>query len=274
MRFGWKSSRRRVKLAPGRRSHGLPWQNPDMNRPALLLLSILLLLAACAHVDVVAPAQPRVLVFTKTAGWRHESLPAAVAALQRLGDKEGIAVDHSEDATDFNPANLSRYRAVVFASTTGDVLDETQQATMETFVRNGGGFMGIHAAADTEYDWPWYGQLVGAWFKSHPPGLQASRVLFEGQQDGAPAKWSVTDELYNYRDNPRGRVQVLATVQEADYEGGTMGHDHPIAWCHAFDGGRAWYTGLGHEARMYADPAFIWQLTQGLRYATGISEAC
>ena len=221
-----------------------------------------------------ATEAPRVLVFTKTTGWRHESLPAAVAALQRLGEKEGIAVDHSEDAADFNPANLARYRAVVFASTTGDVLDGTQQAAMETFVRNGGGFMGIHAAADTEYDWPWYGELVGAWFKSHPPGLQTSRVVFEGQQDGAPGQWSVTDELYNYRDNPRGHVQVLATVQEADYTGGTMGKDHPIAWCHAFDGGRAWYTGLGHEARMYADPVFVWQLTQGLRYVAGVAESC
>ena len=221
-----------------------------------------------------ATEAPRVLVFTKTAGWRHESLPTTIAALQRLGEKEGIAVDATEDATEFNTANLARYRAVVFASTTGDVLDDAQQAAMETFVRNGGGFMGIHAAADTEYEWPWYGELVGARFESHPPGLQTSRVLFEGLQPGAPAAWVVTDELYNYRTNPRARVQVLATVQESDYEGGTMGEDHPIAWCHAFDGGRAWYTGLGHEARMYEDPGFLWQLTQGLRYAVGVSGAC
>lgn len=221
-----------------------------------------------------ATETPRVLVFTKTAGWRHESLPTTIAALQRLGEKEGITVDHTEDATEFNTANLARYRAVVFGSTTGDVLDATQQAAMETFVRSGGGFMGIHAAADTEYDWPWYGELVGAWFKSHPPGLQTSRVVFEGGPRDAPTAWTVTDELYNYRSNPRTRVQVLATVQESDYEGGTMGQDHPIAWCHGFDGGRAWYTGLGHEAALYADPVFVWQLTQGLRYAAGVSGTC
>lgn len=221
-----------------------------------------------------ATEAPRVLVFTKTAGWRHEALPTVVAALQRLGAQEGMAVDATEDATEFNTANLARYRAVVFASTTGDVLDDAQQAAMETFVRNGGGFMGIHAAADTEYEWPWYGELVGAWFESHPPGLQTSRVLFEGLQPDAPAAWTVTDELYNYRSNPRTRVQVLATVQESDYEGGTMGKDHPIAWCHAYDGGRAWYTGLGHEAGMYEDPIFLWQLTQGLRYATGVAGTC
>ena len=234
-----------------------------------MLLSALL---SCGHVPVTET--PRVLVLTKTAGWRHESLPTTIAALQRLGEKEGIAVDATEDANDFNTANLARYRAVVFASTTGDVLDDAQQAAMETFVRNGGGFMGIHAAADTEYEWPWYGELVGAWFKSHPPGLQTTRVMFEYAPPSASQAWTVTDEIYNYRDNPRARVQVLATVQESDYEGGTMGKDHPIAWCHAFDGGRAWYTGLGHEARMYEDPGFLWQLTQGLRYAAGVSETC
>lgn len=134
--------------------------------------------------------------------------------------------------------------------------------------------MGIHAAADTEYDWPWYGELVGAWFKSHPPGLQTSRVRFEGEHADAPKVWTVTDELYNYRSNPRERVQVLATVQEADYHGGTMGTDHPIAWCHPFDGGRAWYTGLGHGIALYEDPVFLAQLRHGLRYAAGISARC
>ena len=234
-----------------------------------MLLSALL---SCGHVP--ATEVPRVLVFTKTAGWRHDSLPSAIAALQRLGEKEGIAVDATEDAGAFNSANLARYRAVIFASTTGDVLDDAQQAAMETFVRNGGGFMGIHAAADTEYDWRWYGELVGAWFKSHPPGLQTTQVVFEYTPPSASQAWTVTDEIYNYRDNPRARVQVLATVQESNYEGGTMGEDHPIAWCHAFDGGRAWYTGLGHEARMYEDPTLLWQLTQGLRYAAGVSETC
>jgi type 1 glutamine amidotransferase len=244
-----------------------------MRRPALILLSILLL-ALCVQASASMAPRTRVLVFTKTTGWRHDSIHTAVAALQRLGAQEGMQVDHSEDAHDFNARDLTRYQAVVFANTTLDVLDAEQQAAMEGFVRAGGGFMGIHAAADTEYDWPWYGELVGAWFKSHPPGLQTSRVLFEGEDVEAPKDWTVTDELYNYRDNPRGRVQVLATVQEADYEGGTMGADHPIAWCHAFDGGRAWYTGLGHGIGLYADPVFLAQLRRGLRYAAGISAGC
>jgi type 1 glutamine amidotransferase len=231
-------------------------------------------LALCLQASASVAPRARVLVFTKTSGYRHDSIPTAIAALQRVGAEAGMRVDRSENAADFNAKNLARYQAVVFASTTLDVLDEQQQAAMEGFVRAGGGFMGIHAAADTEYDWPWYGELVGAWFKSHPPGLQTSRVLFEGDAADAAKDWSVTDELYNYRSNPRGQVQVLATVREADYTGGTMGEDHPIAWCHAFDGGRAWYTGLGHEIKLYQDPVFLAQLRRGLDYAAGISTHC
>lgn len=238
-----------------------------------VLLIALVALALCLEALATQP-QPRVLVFTKTTGWRHDSIPTAVAALQRLGAQEGLAVDHSEDADDFNENNLQRYRAVIFASTTGDVLDARQQAVMENFVRSGGGYMGVHSAADTEYEWPWYGELVGAWFKSHPPGLQTTRVVFE--RDGMPTdvKWTVTDEIYNYRSNPRESVRVTATVQENDYQGGSMGSDHPIAWCHAYDGGRAWYTGLGHDGKLYGDPRFEAQLISGLRYASGMSDDC
>lgn len=244
-----------------------------MRLPIPTLLTALLSLAFCLDAAATQP-QPRVLVFTKTTGWRHDSIPTAVAALQRLAAQEGLAVDHSEDAAVFNEKNLHRYRAVIFASTTGDVLDATQQAAMESFVRAGGGYMGVHSAADTEYDWPWYGELVGAYFKSHPPGLQTTKVVFE--QDGKPtaSAWTVTDEIYNYRSNPRSAVQVTATVDERDYQGGTMGADHPIAWCHSYDGGRAWYTGLGHDIKLYADPQFEAQLRRGLRYTVRLSDEC
>ena len=233
----------------------------------------LLSLALCLNAAAAQP-QPRVLVFSKTAGFRHDSIPTAVAALQRLGAQEGMKVDHSEDPADFNEKNLKRYRAVVFASTTGDVLDAAQQKAMEGFVRAGGGYVGVHAAADTEYDWPWYALLEGAYFKSHPPGLQTTKVVFEHDGVATGTAWTVTDEIYNYRSNPRNAVQVTATVDERDYKGGTMGADHPIAWCHSYDGGRAWYTGLGHEATLYADPQFEAQLRRGLRYATRESEDC
>ncbi|RPE77240.1 ThuA domain-containing protein [Vulcaniibacterium tengchongense] len=236
--------------------------------------ALLLSLALCAGVPEAAAAD-RVLVFTRTEGWRHDSIPAAVDTLRRLGDELGLRVDHSEDPGAFAPANLARYRVVVFASTTGDVLDDAQQAAMEGFVRGGGGFVGIHSAADTEYGWPWYGGLVGAYFRRHPPGLQTARVRFETPgvlTDGEA--WRVTDELYDFRRNPRGQVRVIATLDTRDHTRGGMGPDHPIAWCHAYGGGHAWYTGLGHDEAVYADPVFRRHLARGLRYAAGAAEGC
>jgi type 1 glutamine amidotransferase len=112
-----------------------------------------------------APARAdgeRVLLFSKTAGFRHDSIPAAIAALRSLGEANGYLVDATEDASAFTPASLSRYRAVVFLLTTGDILDGPQQDALMGFVRAGGGWMGVHSASDTEYGWPWYGGLVGA----------------------------------------------------------------------------------------------------------------
>ncbi len=163
---------------------------------------------------------------------------------------------------------------MVFASTNGDVLDGAQQAALQRFVRAGGGFLGVHAAPDTEHDWPWYGELVGARCGDHPPGLQATTVQPERGGAAQDAAWAIEDEIYNFRRNPRGQVQVLATVDEALYAGGRMGDDHPIAWCRPFDGGRSWYTGLGHAAAVYARPEFRSQLRQGLRYVTGLSPDC
>lgn len=228
---------------------------------------------AAATADAAAPA--RILVFTRTAGFRHDSIPVAVDTLRALAGEAGLSVEHSEDAALFDDDALTRYRAVVFASTTGDVLDAAQQAAFERYVRAGGGYLGVHSAADTEHDWPWYGELAGAWFASHPPGLQTSRVAFadDAMPEGGAA-WRITDELYNYRRNPRAHVSVVATIDERDYDGGTMGADHPIAWCHARFGGRAWYTGLGHDAAVYADPVYRAHLLRGLRYVTRQAEGC
>jgi type 1 glutamine amidotransferase len=226
--------------------------------------------ASAAH----AEAAGRVLVFTKTAGWRHDSIPTAVATLRRLSTEVVLVADHTEDAGDFTPANLARYRVVVFASTTGDVLDAKQQRAFEQFVERGGGFVGVHAAADTEYDWPWYGRLVGAYFLSHPPGLQATLVQPERDGKRVGAAWPIRDELYNYRSNPRQQVRVIDTIDEARYEGGTMGKDHPITWCHAVKRGRSWYTGLGHDEAVYANPNFLARVRGGLAYAAGITTDC
>ena len=221
------------------------------------------------------PSPARVLVFTATRGWRHDSIPDAVDALRALVAADGLEMVHSEDPAQFDDANLRGFRTVVFANTTHDVLDDSQQAALERFVRGGGGFVGIHSAADTEYGWPWYGELVGAWFESHPPGLQTTDVRFEpAHRVPALDGWRVTDEIYSFRRNPRPFVDVIATVDGRMFEGGTMGADHPIAWCHARFGGRAWYTALGHDRATYADPRFREHLRRGLRYAGGRADDC
>ena len=218
----------------------------------------------------------RVLVFSRTAGFRHDSIPEGVAAIRDLGTSNGFTVDATEDANAFTSRNLRRYDAVVFLSTTGDVLDPAGQRAFEGYIRHGGGYVGIHAAADTEYDWAFYGGLAGAYFQSHP-AIQPATVVTEDRAhpstSGLPPTWNRTDEWYNYRSNPRERVHVLASLDESSYTGGTMNGDHPIAWCQDYQGGRAFYTGFGHTKESYADPAFRGHLLGGIRYAIGDAQA-
>ncbi|MFJ8660710.1 ThuA domain-containing protein [Streptomyces sp. NPDC093795] len=214
----------------------------------------------------------RVLVFSRTAGFRHDSIGTGITALKELGAQNGITVDATEEPRQFTTNNLARYDAVVFLSTTGDVLDAAQQAAFENYVSTGGGYMGVHAAADTEYDWSFYGGLVGAHFHSHPQ-IQPATVRVEDHDHPATAHldgpWQRTDEWYNYRTNPRGQARILATLDETTYQGGTMKGDHPIAWCQTYGGGRSFYTGGGHTKESYTEPAFRQHLLGGLQYATG-----
>jgi type 1 glutamine amidotransferase len=223
----------------------------------------------------------RVLLFSRTAGFRHDSIPTAIAALTELQDRGGFVVEATEDPAQFSAANLARFRVVVFLLTTGDVLDDGQQAAFEGWIAAGGGYLGVHSAADTEYDWPFYGALVGAYFKAHP-AIQAASVKIEVTDHpatvGLPSPWSRSDEWYDFRTNPRAAVEVLATVDESTYAGATMGTtmgttmggDHPIAWSHATAaGGRALYTAMGHTQASYADPAFRQHLVGALRWVAG-----
>ncbi|MFE1459775.1 ThuA domain-containing protein [Streptomyces nigra] len=225
-----------------------------------------------------AAADPayRILVFSKTAGFRHSSIDEGIAALRDLGAANNFTVTATEDAGAFTTANLSQYRAVVFLSTTGDVLAGAQQTALEQYMGAGGGYVGVHAAADTEYDWPFYEGLAGALFQSHP-AIQPATVKVEDRSHDATAHlgrtWQRTDEWYNYRTNPRSSAHVLASLDESSYSGGTMSGDHPIAWCKDYAGGRAFYTGGGHTEESYADPAFRRHLLGGVRWAAGLTQA-
>jgi type 1 glutamine amidotransferase len=224
-----------------------------------------------------APVLENVLVFTRTLGFRHDSIAAGVEAIRALGQAGGFEVQNSEDPTVFSDAGLAPYDVVVWLSTTADVLGPEQELAFQRFIQAGGGWVGVHAAADTEYDWPWYGQLLGggAYFVSHPV-IQSVEVVVEGGEHAStahlPARFSFEDELYNYRENPRAATTVLMTLDESSYQPGAdaMGADHPIAWYHEFDGGRAWYTGFGHRTELYQDPLFTQHLLGGIRWAAGV----
>lgn len=223
-----------------------------------------------------APDAPRfsVLVFSKTHpdGYRHASIPDGVAAFRSLGEQHYFDVTATEDASVFTSDALHTYDAVVFLNTSGDVLDAQQQEAFETYIQRGGGFMGVHGAAATEYDWAWYGGLVGAFFDDHPE-IQEATVRVENDAHPStlhlPPAWSRTDEWYNYRTDPTDSVEVLLTLDETTYDGGTMGDTHPIAWMRTYDSGRSFYTGLGHTEEAYTDPLFRRHLLEGLEWAAG-----
>lgn len=219
---------------------------------------------------------PKILVFSKTMGFRHGSIPAGQVAIQQLGAENGYEVELSENDSIFTDEQLSKYDAVVFLSTTGNVLNHYQEAAFERFIQAGGGFVGIHAATDTEYDWGWYGKLVGAYFLSHPHNQEAT---FKVEDKSFPAtahlagdSWIRTDELYNFKKiNPD--INVILSIDESTYEGGANGDFHPMSWYHEYDGGRSFYTALGHTDESYKEPEFVEHLKQGIAYAMGDNNA-
>ena len=241
----------------------------------------------------------RALVFSKTAAFRHDSIPQGIAAVQSLGNQYGFQVDATEDASLFRDDVLSHYDVVIWMSTTGDVLTDTQQAAFERFIKAGGGYAGVHSSTDTEYTWPWYGQLVGAYFRNHPAGTPTATVVREDKTDPSTSflqdRWQRTDEWYNFQSpvnpvvngggvdySPRATsgTHVLLTMDESTYaeDDGTdtADDDHPISWCRKFDGGRMWYTGMGHTQASFSEADFLKHMLAGIEIAAGVqtSNAC
>ncbi|WP_276348206.1 ThuA domain-containing protein [Daejeonella sp. JGW-45] len=242
-----------------------------MKNSTLILFSTGILLSLLSFRMLTQTSKPRILVFSKTPEYRHESIAAGKAAIMKLGREQGFSVDTTEDGRYFTEDSLKKYKTVVFLNTTGNILNTPQQIAFERYIQAGGGYAGIHAAADTEYDWPWYGKLVGGYFASHPK-IQAAVINVVDRTNAAsshlPKKWKRTDEWYNYK-NLNPDVKVLAYLDESSYEGGQNGTNHPISWYHAFDGGRAFYTGMGHTDETFSDPLFLKHLLGGIKYAMG-----
>ena len=223
---------------------------------------------AVTHQDV------RILVYTNTNGYRHKSIEKGVTTLRELAAKQGFSIMHTEDSLLFNPESLSEYQLVIFLSTTGDVLSAEQEKAFQSYMREGGNFMGIHAATDTEYDWSWYGDLVGAYFESHPDQQEARLEVINPEHPSTehlPESWKHFDEWYNFKEIREG-LNVLIKLDETSYEGGNNGDFHPIAWYREFEGGRMFYTGLGHTEAAYEDEKFRKHLLGGMLYCLGKSE--
>jgi cytochrome c len=231
-------------------------------------------LASCSG----GSGKAKVLVFSKTVGYHHESIADGMAAIQKLGVANNFDVDTSTNSELFTDDSLKNYATVIFLSTTMDVLNNYQEAAFERFIQAGGGFVGIHAAADTEYEWGWYGRLVGAYFLDHPgmkdtfPNVQQGILNVVDKANEAtkhlPENWTRTDEYYSYK-NISKDIKVLMKIDEKSYHGGHNGDDHPMAWYHDFDGGRAFYTALGHTKESYTEDNFLKHLLGGIKYAIG-----
>jgi len=229
---------------------------------------VLLLLTGCAK---KRSGKPRVLVFSKTAGYHHESIPDGLVAIQKLGTENNFDVDTTSDASWFIEDSLKNYSAVVFLCTTGDVFNQYQENDFERYIQAGGGFVGVHAATDTEYDWGWYTKLVGAQFSDHPQIQDAKLNVINKDHASTkhlPETWNRKDEWYSFK-KVNKETKVLVKIDEASYQGGSDMGDHPMAWFHNYDGGRAFYTALGHTKESYSEEAFLQHLLGGIQYAIG-----
>jgi type 1 glutamine amidotransferase len=223
--------------------------------------------------------KPKVLVFCLTKGFHHQSIPDGIAAIQKLGKENNFDVDTTTDPNMFADDTLKDYSAVIFLSPTGDVLDDRQEAAFERYIQAGGGYVGVHAAADCEYDWSWYGKLVGGYFYDHPGIHDTAHNVQQGvlnvidQGNNAtkalPKEWKRTDEFYSFKNFDSANVHVLITIDESSYHGGLRMGYHPMTWYHEYDGGRAFYTALGHTKESYTEPEYLKLLLGGIEYAIG-----
>lgn len=247
------------------------------SRRSCLVVLTALLFAGCGSDAAVPPTQFDVLVFSKTEGYRHASIPDGIDALREMGREHGFGVTATEDAALFTPDTLRAYAAVVFLNTSDDVLDEEQEAAFQQYIRQGGGFVGVHAASDTEYEWPWYNRLVGAYFDGHPSVQEASIAVADSTHPSTrmlPDPWVRTDEWYSFH-SVQDSIEVLLRLDEDSYDledAPAMGAEHPIAWYRTFEGGRSWYTALGHTAASYEEPLFRAHLLGGIQWAAGEAE--
>jgi type 1 glutamine amidotransferase len=224
----------------------------------------------CKNLKVSSKKQPHVVVFSKTEWYRHQSIEAGILSIQKLGAENGFLVDATEDS-DTLVSNIKKYDAVIFLSPSGEIFTDTQQELFKEYIQQGGGFVGIHGATTAEYEWEWYGKMIGAYFDNHPQKQDATIHIVNHKHPATSFlknTWKTFDEWYNFNKLSTD-IRVLMTLDETSYTGGKHGDYHPIAWYHEYDGGRIFYTALGHGEKSYSDPLFLKHILGGINYAIG-----
>lgn len=225
-----------------------------------------------AVTHAVEESRGNILIFSKTGGFRHEAIEPGREALTEWANRRGYTTTVTEDADYFTAGNLARHEVVVFMNTSETIFEDDHREAFQEYIRNGGGYVGVHAASDTEYDWPWYGELVGAYFANHPPGVFEAEVRLVDPDHIStymlPERWVRIDEWYNFREIPQ-HVNVLLEMDTGSYEGSDHPGNHPISWYHEYDGGRAFYTGFGHSIESFSERLFMKHLWGGIQYAMG-----
>ncbi|MES2443901.1 MAG: ThuA domain-containing protein [Pseudomonadota bacterium] len=242
-----------------------------------LLRLLLLLIGAAAIVGPAAAAarHPHVLIFSYSTGYRHASIEAGVAAVKAMGERAGMTMVASADPDIFSEAGLKAFDAIVFVSNTtkpkepeSEWFTGTRRDALQAFVHRGGGIVGIHAAADSHYNWPWFGRLMGGRFVRHPQGTPEGVVTIVDSKHpstkGLARSVKRVDEWYYYDDfNPQVRLLVVLDPQSI---GEKDVNPNPMSWSQEFEGGRVFYTGMGHTPESYAEPWFLKHLEGGLNW--------
>ena len=221
-------------------------------------------------------APSSILVFSKTGGFRHTSIEKGIEALKKMGGLQHWKMNFSEDASLFTKAELSKYNLILFLNTTGDILNPDEQTAFENYIKSGGNYLGVHAASDTEFDWPFYAEMVVAQFKSHPKQQNATLIKTPNCKHPSVQHYKATfdkfDEWYNFRKPVASYVNVVLSIDENSYQGNRMGTYHPISWYHVFQGGRVFYTAMGHDEASYSNADFLKHLQEGIRWALGLTK--
>src|SRR5690606_14043621 len=241
-------------------------------------------MATAADDPVPADEEHKVLIFTKTTQFRHtEAITQGTPVLEAAFAEVGIASDHTEDSSVFNDEDLAQYDALVMFQTSGDPWNADEKAALEPYQRAAAGSVAIHKASHMRGDSQCWEAMLGALAPGHAAtgnstGLQGTVRVADRTRPSTehlPQRWTRADEWYNYAANVRGNAHVLATMDETTYDpgGNRMGYDHPISWCRAYDGGRAWMTGMGHFGAHYTDePDFVQHVVGGVQWAAGLVE--